>query len=80
MEKKEKVFILKESEVILLLKVTVTLATLGHLSKDDVEKLKNLDEDLFMYAMAAARASRMMNALNEAIKEILKDSEEDCED
>lgn len=80
MEKKEKVFILKESEAILLLKATVTLATLGHLSKDDVEKLKNLDEDLFTYAIAAARASKMMYALNEVIKEILKDSEEDCED
>ena len=48
MEKKEKVFILKESEAILLLKVT-TLATLGHLSENDVEKLKNLDEDLLIY-------------------------------
>lgn len=78
MEKKEKVFILKESEAILLLKVA-TLATLGHLSEDDVEKLRNLDEDLLMYAIAAARASRSVHAL-EKLKELLKSSEEDCED
>lgn len=77
MEKKEKVFILKESEVIVLLKVA-TLATLGHLS-DDVEKLRNLDEDLLLYAIAAAKASRSVH-VREKLKELLESSEEDCED
>lgn len=78
MEKKEKVFILKESEVVLLLKVA-TLATLGHLSDNDVEKLRNLDEDLLLYAIAAAKASRSVH-VREKLKELLKSSEEDCED
>ena len=56
-----------------------TLATLGHISEDDVEKLKNLDEDLLIYAIAAAKASRSVHAL-EKLKEFLKNSEKDCED
>lgn len=77
MEKKEKVFILKESEVFLLLKVA-TLATLCHIPEDDVEKLKNLDEDLFIYAIAAGTARTVL--VREKLKELLRDGKEDCED